>query len=135
MTIPFSDRNFARGRKYCKTCMVIAKLKLDISRSLEVWYTDHTAHYYQLPEQYLKIFIVNIIWLKPAIIHSRFIMLGFSGTISGLQIFAFIYPMVLKVGLNFYSETTAYDFERGIQRCGTGGTLFSALCFVKWNYF
>jgi len=58
-------------------------------------------------------------------------MLGVSGTISGLQICAFIYRVVLNVGLNFYSESTAHDFERGVQRCETGGTLYTAMCFVK----
>jgi hypothetical protein len=41
-------------------------------------------------------------------------MLGVSGTISGLQIYAFIYHAILNVGLNFYSESTAHDFERGV---------------------
>lgn len=62
-------------------------------------------------------------------------MLGVSGTISGLQIRAFIYHVVLNVGLNFYSESTAGDFERGVQRCEPGSTLFSSLGFVKRNSF
>ena len=45
--------------------MFIAKLNLDILGSVEIWYTDHTAHYYELQEQYLKNIIINIIWINP----------------------------------------------------------------------
>jgi hypothetical protein len=49
-----------------------------------MWYTGHTARYYELQEQQLENINVNIIWIKPAIIYSPLIILGISGTIPEL---------------------------------------------------
>jgi len=68
--------------------------------------------------------------MKHAIIYSIFIILVVSGTISGLQICAFIYRVLLKVELNFYSESTAHEFERDVQRCETA--IYLLLC-VPWS--